>query len=99
MLLTKKLFTASPHLTVNDASAPCVSCADKPCVESCPASAIVDQRLDIERCTSYRKSDKSTCQATCHARLACPVGRKYRYDADQLAYHYQHSLESIRRYS
>jgi hypothetical protein len=99
MLVTKKLFTASSQLSVNNTLSSCESCLDKPCVESCPASALAGQHLDIGRCITHRKSEQSTCQATCHARLACPVGREYRYGAEQIAYHYQHSLKSIRRYN
>lgn len=78
---------------------PCDSCLDKPCISACPAGAVGDiGRFDIDACATHRISDGSTCEARCLARLACPIGADYRYSAEQLSYHYRHSLPSMRRW-
>ena len=77
---------------------PCDSCKDKPCIRSCHANAIINEKLDINACVEYRKQPDSKCQTSCASRLACPVGRDHAYQKEQLVYHYKVSLESIRHY-
>lgn len=73
---------------------PCPACP-APCVEACPAGAVHRAGLDWPACVDFRLGG-DTCAATCHARLACPVGAPLRYDADAIAHHYAASLAELR---
>jgi len=77
---------------------PCASCAEEPCVDTCPAHAMADGRFDLQRCVGYRKQTNSLCRATCIARLACPVGSEHRYSDEQIRHHYTASMKIIERY-
>jgi len=77
---------------------PCASCDQKPCITACPAAAVTKSGLKIKLCTGYRLESDSRCQSRCVSRLVCPIGRDYRYLEEQMAYHYGHSLASIKKY-
>lgn len=80
-------------------SSPCTTCIQKPCISQCPGKALSELDNPImAACSNHRLKAESTCAQTCLARLACPVASEHRYDATQLRYHYQLSLETIRRY-
>tara|TARA_E500000305_G_scaffold107955_2_gene109176 strand:+ start:109 stop:786 length:678 start_codon:yes stop_codon:yes gene_type:complete len=68
---------------------PCDSCADRPCLTTCPVSAFSGSSYDVPACRSHLGSGNGqTClEGSCLARRACPVGREYIYDAPQLAFH------------
>jgi len=76
---------------------PCANCADKPCITACPVNAVhATKPFAIKTCAVHRLSAASpSCRSTCHARLACPVGAKYRYSAEQFAYHSRRALGSL----
>jgi len=76
--------------------AACPDCAVKPCINACPAGALVSGSLELDRCIDYRLSEGSACADRCVARLACPVGCEHRYDREQVAYHYGRSLITLR---
>lgn len=77
--------------------APCDRCVEKPCQSACPAGAVrLEKSFDLDRCVSHRLKSASSCADRCLARLACPVGQDWRYDEDQLVYHGQRSLASLR---
>jgi NAD-dependent dihydropyrimidine dehydrogenase PreA subunit len=85
-----------PHQAVPRQASPCDSCVDKPCMSACPGQAVhFGHPLALNACIKHRISDHSSCRDRCLSRLACPVGAAYRYDEDQLQYHYLHSLESL----
>lgn len=73
---------------------PCPACP-APCVGACPAGAVHRAGLDWPACVDFRLGG-DTCAATCHARLACPVGAPLRYDAEAIAHHYTASLAELR---
>jgi len=78
---------------------PCDTCIDTPCVNACPVGAVsVSESLKLESCMNYRLKETSPCATRCLARMACPVGREYRYTDEQLAYHGNVSLNSLTRY-
>ena len=84
---------AAPH------ASPCSACQEKPCVTTCPAAAVDPEvGLDLWGCSHFRLTPDSPCTERCLARLACPVGADQRYHADQIAYHYSHSLATIGAY-
>lgn len=78
---------------------PCEACAEKPCINACPAHALSDfESPNISVCVDYRMQDKSPCERQCFARLACPVGAEFRYSKEQLHYFYGRSLVAIKTY-
>jgi len=88
--------------TINtiDMQSPCLSCADTPCVHSCPADALeVGAVPDLKACVSHRIQDGSSCANTCIARTACPLAKDLQYSEDQLAYFYGRSLASAIRWT
>lgn len=90
---------ALPAFIGRPSESPCQTCADKPCVAACPTSALaVDSAPDVTACVDYRLAVESPCASKCLARLACPVGRQFRYGPEQLGYFYRRSLETIREY-
>ncbi|MDA0272285.1 MAG: hypothetical protein O3C68_03420 [Proteobacteria bacterium] len=78
----------------NLAESPCASCITRPCVGACPVDAPGDT-FDLQACITERSTVGSACAYQCLARNACPVGTEYRYDQDQMRYHYEKSLQVI----
>ncbi len=79
---------------------PCLDCVDQPCLSACEPQALSDERPpDMQRCFNFRLQDHSPCRESCTARLACPVALEWQYSPEQIAYHYRHSLRSIRKWT
>lgn len=68
-----------------DGPGPCPSC-EAPCATACPGAAIGRDRVDLVACARVHVST-SRCDATCHARDACPIGAEHRYPPLAVAYH------------
>ena len=68
---------------------PCDSCADRPCLSSCPVAAFSDGAYDVPACADHlRKPEGGDClHQGCRARRACPVGRDYHYAPSQAHFH------------
>ncbi|MEM7042830.1 MAG: ferredoxin [Pseudomonadota bacterium] len=67
---------------------PCDDCADKPCLTTCPVGAFSEAGYDFEACLDQVASPVNTCrEGGCLARIACPVGREYRYQPAHAAFH------------
>lgn len=77
---------------------PCDACDNKPCLAACPGAALVDGRLELDRCIDYRLADGSRCSRQCISRLACPAAPEHRYEPAQIDYCYGLSLETIRQW-
>jgi hypothetical protein len=79
------------HLAVparGDVASPCVSCAERPCLQACPAGAFSARGYDASACRSHLITAGQACfSAGCLARAACPVGRQYAYAPAQAAFH------------
>ncbi len=75
---------------------PCPSCS-KPCISACPAHTISHTGWDWEACMKFRLSDK-TCAESCASRLACPYGKEEQYPPDQIQYHHDFVLKSVKDY-
>ncbi|MDK1373252.1 MULTISPECIES: ferredoxin [unclassified Sinorhizobium] len=72
------------------AAHPCDACVEKPCISTCPADALASGTFDVGRCRAHLRSEGQVggCLALgCLSRDACPVGRGYRYPAQQLRFH------------
>ena len=70
-------------------ASPCDSCAEKPCLDTCPIGAFTPDNYDYVSCKSYVASEPGrTCHdGGCQARQACPVGRNYIYERPHQAFH------------
>ena len=78
-------------------SSACESCRDKPCVSACPVTAVsAVNTFGLDVCVSHRRQEGSSCSHQCLARQACPVGKEYQYEDEQIAYHYGRSLAMIK---
>lgn len=68
---------------------PCETCADKPCLSSCPVNALKPNGYDVPACIDFVASnDGADClEKGCFARRACPVGQDYIYEPTQAAFH------------
>lgn len=82
----------APPNVPSDAAAlhPCDTCTGKPCLSACPVEAFSPAGLAVSACRDYLKLDKGQqgcMKSGCLARDACPVGRSYRYGAEQIRFH------------
>jgi hypothetical protein len=70
-------------------ASPCLDCADKPCLHTCPVAAFDANGYAVERCADYlRQTPQAQChQQGCLARYACPVAPELRYVAAQGRFH------------
>jgi ferredoxin len=68
---------------------PCLSCADKPCLQVCPVNAFSGPSYRADLCMDYLRADStSACrQLGCEARRACPVGKAFTYVPEQARFH------------
>ena len=87
-----------PITEPEDWGSPCDDCTGKPCIATCPAGAVSDKERMLERCMDYRLTESSNCAHQCLSRLACPIGREHRYSPEQMRYHYEQSLQTIRHW-
>lgn len=71
---------------------PCHSCADTPCLKTCPVSAFNREvGYDVPACAAHlRTMEGSDCMAEgCRARRACPIAGPGFYAPGQAAFHMQ----------
>jgi hypothetical protein len=68
-------------------ASPCDTCADKPCLSSCPVNAFDGEEYDVPACLTHVQSTAGAdcVEEGCRARRACPVGEPYH--ADQARFH------------
>ncbi len=80
---------------------PCASCADKPCLSTCPVGAFSGTGYHVDACAGHiaQPAGVACLAGGCLARHACPVGRNHAYGADQQAFHMQAFLAARRRAS
>ena len=69
-------------------ASPCTTCAEKPCLTTCPVSAFSNAGYDVAGCRSHIAAPAgSECiSGGCLARVACPVGAGHRYAPAQAAF-------------
>ena len=77
---------------------PCESCADRPCLSTCPVGAFTDGGYDVSACIGHMTSPAGTdCREQgCRARRACPVGRDYIYEPAQANFHMEAFIRAYR---
>ena len=87
----------------DDRPSPCESCADKPCLKTCPVGALTHDGgalthdggaltvggYDVPACAAHIATPQGAdCMGlSCRARRACPVGRDYTYGPEQSRFH------------
>lgn len=83
----------------DDRPSPCESCADRPCLSSCPVGAFSPGGYDVAGCVAHieRRAGARCLEAGCLARHACPVGHATAYVAPQAEFHMRAFLEARRR--
>lgn len=72
-----------------DDASPCESCADKPCLGTCPVDALSADGYDVPGCVAHieRPEGADCLELGCRARRACPVGADYLYPPEQACLH------------
>jgi hypothetical protein len=80
------------------AQSPCDTCAERPCLDSCPVEAFSAGGYDVPRCVAYIETPegRDCIEAGCLARRACPVGRGYLYASAQAELHMSAFLRSAK---
>jgi hypothetical protein len=94
VLVFRELVEGLPERT--GAASPCESCADKPCLTTCPVDAFGPEGYDVPACADHlRQSEGADClELGCRARRACPVGSGTTYLPEQAEFHMQAFLGS-----
>lgn len=84
---------------IETVSAPCETCAEKPCLTRCPVGAFGPQTYDVPACVSHlSRAPKVACRTGgCLARHGCPIGQNYAYLPQQAEFHMDKFVESQRR--
>ncbi len=77
---------------------PCESCADKPCLSTCPVGALTTAGYDVPACAAHLSTEAGAdcMEQSCRARRACPVGRDYTYGPEQSRFHMAAFLRALR---
>ena len=77
---------------------PCDSCADKPCLTTCPVAAFSSKGYDVPACIGHLGGDRGgdCLGGGCLARRACPVGVAFQYVAAQMGFHMRAFLAANR---
>ena len=75
---------------------PCTTCADQPCLSTCPVDAFSAASYDTETCAGHlSSSDDVDCMSHgCRARRACPVGVSFVYEPSQARFHMEAFLRA-----
>jgi hypothetical protein len=83
------LFPVEFDLAPSSSKHPCDSCADKPCLTTCPVHAFDGRGYDVEVCVDHLTSPAGVAcmSGGCLARRACPVGKQYSYAPEQMQFH------------
>lgn len=76
---------------------PCLSCTEKPCLNTCPVDAFTTKGYDVPGCRAHiaASGGEACLTAGCLARRACPIGRAYVYEPPQAAFHMRHFLSAV----
>ncbi|MDO6797824.1 ferredoxin [Shimia thalassica] len=75
---------------------PCESCADKPCLSTCPVDAFASGVYDVGACRDVigAQDPKSCLSRGCAARRSCPASSGYGRLEEQSSYHMRVFLEN-----
>jgi hypothetical protein len=72
-----------------DQPSPCATCAEKPCLSTCPVDAFGPGGYDVAACVDHveRPQGRGCAEGGCLARRACPIGARHGPTPDQAAFH------------
>ena len=72
-----------------DSASPCWSCAERPCLRSCPAGVLDERRYNAEGCKTYVSgTDGRDClERGCNVRRSCPVSITFGRSERQSRFH------------
>ncbi len=85
----------APKVQPVPARHPCDDCRDRPCLTACPVGAFSGEGYDFEACLDHLATPVNDCrQLGCRARIACPIGQRFRYEADHAAFHMEQLLKA-----
>ncbi len=82
----------------DDRARPCESCADKPCLSTCPVAALRPEGYDVPACVAHisTPAGEDCIALSCRARRACPVGRIYTYSPEQSRFHMSAFIRAVK---
>ena len=85
--------------TRDDRPSPCESCAERPCLATCPVGAFTGERYMVKDCARYLATEagEDCMTRSCRARRACPIGRDYTYGPEQSHFHMEAFRKSVTR--
>ncbi len=77
---------------------PCESCADKPCLATCPVGALRPGGYDVPACVAHisTPAGEDCIALSCRARRACPIGRIYTYPPKQSRFHMAAFIRAVK---
>lgn len=83
------LFPTRLPLAQSSQQSPCLTCADRPCLTTCPVDAFDGESYAVASCRDHVATPQgSDCMAQgCRARRACPVGTNHRYSPAHANFH------------
>lgn len=83
------LETAVAFEEISKLPSPCEACEDRPCLSACPVDAFQANQVYLyDICQKDLSITSNNClNQGCAARLACPIGTKYRYNNDQMRFY------------
>ena len=73
----------------DEGDSPCLTCVGQPCLTACPVGAFSGEGYDVGACAAHLSTGegKACLEGGCRARGACPLGGRYIYRQDHLAFH------------
>ena len=78
-----------------EASHPCESCQDRPCLSACPVDAFGKEDYNFNACLGHLTTPGNACrEGGCLARIACPIGRHHRYQRPHANFHMTQLLKA-----
>jgi hypothetical protein len=82
---------------VEQRPSPCETCAERPCLRTCPVGAFAPEAYDLAGCASHLRgpSGGACMDGGCLARRACPIGADSQYAPSQTRFHMQAFLAGI----
>lgn len=81
---------ARDFAAADEGPGPCPGCAEKPCLDACPAGALTrTSAFDARLCRDYVRANQNRdcAERGCLVRHACPYGRDYAYEPGQARHH------------
>lgn len=75
---------------------PCPRCVSRACIAACPVGAVTSAGWDVYGCRDHRLQEASDCAAACHARRSCVLAPEARYPDDEIRYHQERALRTMR---